>query len=64
MHPFKDNSGQQSVRKEGNVLIRRAEFSDGSSFDARATVSADGNTSVEETTWKSKHGKEIKSKSL
>jgi len=64
MHPFKGSSGQQSVRKEGRVLIRHAEFSDGSSFDARATVSADGNTAVEETTWKSKDGKETKSKSV
>lgn len=60
MHPFENESGEQSVRRDGNVLIRHGEISDGSTFDARDSLSADGNTFTEEMTIKSKDGKEEK----
>ena len=64
MHPFDNESGRQSVRRDGNVLIRHGETSDGSTFDARESLSADGNTVTEEMTIKSKDGKEQKDKSV
>ena len=64
MHPFHNESGRQSVRREGNVLIRHGETSDGSTFDARESLSADGNTVTEEMSIKSKDGKEEKGKSV
>jgi len=61
---FKQEPGKQSVRNEGNALIRHGETPDGSTFDARATLSADGNTVTEEMTMKSKDGKEEKGKTV
>lgn len=69
MHPiFQDGKrvGQQSVtREQDGTLIRHGEDStDGSSFDARDSISPDGNTLTEETTSKSKDGKENRQKSV
>jgi hypothetical protein len=60
MHPFENKSDAQSVRRDGNVLIWHGEISDGSTFDARGSLSTDGNTFTEEMTIKSKDGKEEK----
>jgi hypothetical protein len=50
--------GKESLKRDGDVLLRRGEDpSDGSSFDSRATMSADGNTITDVTTMKSKDGK-------
>jgi hypothetical protein len=64
MRPFENESEWQSVRRDGNALIRHGEISDGSTFDVRDSLSADGNTITEEMTIKSKDGKEVKGKSV
>jgi hypothetical protein len=64
MHSFDNGSGRQSVRREGNVLIRHGETPDGSTFEARESLSADGNTITGEMIIKSKDGKEEKSHSV
>ena len=64
MHPFKGEDVKQSIRKDGNTLIRHGEIPDGSTFDARDTLSEDGNTVTEEMTMKSKDGKEDKGKTV
>jgi hypothetical protein len=50
----------KASRRDGNVLLRHGETSDGSTFDARDSLSADGNTFTEEMTINSKDGKEEK----
>lgn len=63
MHPMMMNGktvGQQSVKKESDgTLVRHGEDStDGSTFDARGSLSPDGKTFTDEITEKSKDGKE------
>jgi hypothetical protein len=67
MHPIietgKSSDSQESAKKDADgTLIRHGESTDGSSFDARATVSADGNTITDQIVGKSKDGKENKAK--
>ena len=68
MRPMMSNGktsvDKMSARKDGDALVRHGENEDGSSFDARATLSSDGNTATEEWTGKSKDGKEMKSKTV
>jgi hypothetical protein len=61
-HPMLLNgkpAGQQSVKKESDgTLVRHGEDStDGSTFDARGSLSPDGKTFTDEITEKSKDGK-------
>ena len=57
--------GKESLKREGDALLRHGEDpSDGSSFDSRATMSADGNTITDVTTMKSKDGKTSKTTSV
>jgi len=57
--------GKQSVKRDGDALLRHGEDStDGMSFDARASMSADGNTMTDVTTMKSKDGETSKTTSL
>jgi hypothetical protein len=50
--------GKESAKRDGDALVRHGEDpKDGSSFDARATVSEDGNTLTDVMTMKSKDGK-------
>lgn len=54
---------KESAKKDGDgALLRHGEEADGSSFDARATLSEDGKTMTDEVTEKSKDGKETKTK--
>jgi hypothetical protein len=67
MHPIvetgKPSDSQESAKKEADgTLVRHGESTDGSSFDARATVSADGKTITDQVVGKSKDGKENKAK--
>jgi hypothetical protein len=55
-------TGKANARKEGHVLVRHGEGTDGSSFDERVTLSSDGNTKTSEWTVKSNDGKETKAK--
>jgi hypothetical protein len=52
MHPVQDAEGhttwQASLRNDHDALIRHMEFPDGGKADARATMSADGNTITDE----------------
>jgi hypothetical protein len=68
MHPVMQNGkeiGQQSAKREDDAtILRHGEDPDGSSFDARDTTSDDGNTISEESTAKSKDGKESTTKTL
>jgi len=67
MHPTTENgkvTGQSSIRKVGDGFVRHGEGTDGSSFDAKATVSSDGDTITVESSAKSKDGKETKQKSV
>lgn len=67
MHPTTENgkvTGKSSIRKVGDGFVRHGENTDGSSFDAKATVSSDGNTITVESIAKSKDGKETKQKTL
>lgn len=67
MHPTTDNgnvTGKSSIRKVRDGFVRHGESTDGSSFDARATVSNDGNTITVEMTARSKDGKETKQKTV
>jgi hypothetical protein len=53
--------GKESLKRDGDALLRHGEDSaSGSSFDARSTLSADGNTITDVTTMKSKDGKTSK----
>ena len=57
--------GQESLKREADALLRHGEDpGDGSSFDSRATMSADGNTITDITTAKSKDGKTSKTTSV
>ena len=57
--------GTESVKRDGDALLRHGQDpSDGSSFDSRATTSADGNTITDVTTMTSKDGKTSKSTSV
>ena len=61
LHPIKaaDGSaiGKESLKKDGDALVRHGEdMADGSSFDARSTMSADGMTITDVLTTKSKGG--------
>jgi hypothetical protein len=63
IHPMMMNGkpvGQQSVKKESDgTIVRHGEDStDGSTFDARGSLSPDGKTFTDEITEKSKDGKE------
>ena len=65
LQPLKGADGQvigkESLKRDGDALLRRGEDpSDGSSFDSRATMSADGNTITDVTTMKSRDGKTSK----
>ena len=65
LQPLKSADGQvvgkESLKRDGDALLRHGEDpSDGSSFDSRATMSADGNTITDVTTMKSKDGKTSK----
>jgi hypothetical protein len=65
LQPLKGADGQvigrESLKRDGDALLRHGEDpSDGSSFDSRATMSADGNTITDVTTMKSKDGKTSK----
>jgi hypothetical protein len=54
-------AGKESVKRDGDTLIRHGENpKDGSSFDARSTLSADGKTITDVVTEKSKDGKTSK----
>jgi hypothetical protein len=69
MHPGLLNgkpAGQQSVRKESDgTIVRHGEDStDGSTFDARGSLSPDGKTFTDEITEKSKDCKESREKQV
>jgi hypothetical protein len=68
MHPVMSNDkeiGKQSAKREDDgSLLRHGEDPDGSSFDALSKLSDDGQTITEESTSKSKDGKESKGKAL
>jgi hypothetical protein len=57
-------AGQQSIEKESDgTLVRHGEDStNGSTFDARSSLSPDGKTFTDEITSKSKDGKESREK--
>jgi hypothetical protein len=53
--------GKESLKRDGDTLLRHGEDPKaGSSFDARSTLSADGNTITDVVTVKSKDGKTSK----
>ena len=53
--------GKESLKRDGDTLLRHGENpNDGSSFDARSSLSADGNTITDVVTVKSKDGKTSK----
>lgn len=57
--------GKESLKREGDALLRHGEDpSNGSSFDSRVTMSADGTTITDVTTVKSKDGKTAKTTSV
>jgi hypothetical protein len=66
MQPVKDSKGQVLGQegliqdKDGALLRRGVDSTDGSSFDARATLSADGNTINDVVSGKTKDGKTSK----
>ena len=66
LQPLKDPKGQvlmqESLKrdKDGALLRHGVDSSDGSSFDGRATLSADGNTITDLVTSKTKDGKTSK----
>jgi hypothetical protein len=67
MHPVveKGKAGtdtQSAKREQDGTLVRHDENSDGSSFDARSTISPDGNTITEAAIEKSKDGKQTNKK--
>jgi hypothetical protein len=63
MQDLKDGNGQAvgktSMKRDGDAFVRRGDLPDGGSFEARATVSADGNTLTDVETDKSKDGKTV-----
>ena len=66
LQPVKDPKGQVLLQesmtrdKEGALLRHGVDSTGGSSFDGRATVSADGNTITDVITSKTKDGKTLK----
>ena len=66
LQPLKDSKGQVLVQesltrdKDGALLRHGEDSTDGSSFDGRATLSADGNTLTDVVTSKSKDGQTLK----
>jgi hypothetical protein len=69
LQPLKGPDGQvigkESLKRDGDALLRHGEDpADGSSFDSRATMSADGNTITDVTTMKAKDGKTSKTTSV
>ena len=69
LQPLKGADGQvmgkESLKREGDALLRHGEDpSNGSSFDSRVTMSADGNTITDVTTVKTKDGKTSKTTSV
>jgi hypothetical protein len=68
MHPVtqkgKKISMQSAKREEDGSLHRHGENPDGTSFDAYAQVSDDGNSITDEMTSKEKDGKELKEKDV
>ena len=52
--------GKESLKRDGEVLLRHGEDPSGGSFDSRGTMSADGSTITDVTTTKSKDGKTSK----
>jgi hypothetical protein len=67
-HPVKGPDGKEmateSLKRDGDALVRHGDGTDGSSFDARDTMSADGNTLTDVVTSKSKDGKTSKQTSV
>ena len=66
MHPtFEEgkSSFSQSAKREGDAIHRHGEW-DGGSFDARMTISPDGNTLVDDIVGVSKDGKKTKEKDV
>jgi hypothetical protein len=62
LQPIKSADGQEigkeSLRRDGDAILRHGEDpAAGTSFDGRATMSADGNTITDVVTTKSKDGK-------
>jgi hypothetical protein len=62
LHPVKDAKGQVLLQESLNrdkqgVWLRHGVEADGASFDARATLSADGNTMTDVINMKAKDGK-------
>ena len=61
MQDLKDADGQaiakQSMKRDGDVMLRHVEVPNVGTFDSRATLSADGNTFTDVETDKSQDGK-------
>jgi hypothetical protein len=51
------DAGKESLKREGDVLIRHGEVPNGPTIDARLTISADGNTFTNVETTKTQDGK-------
>jgi len=49
--------GKESLKREGDVVIRHGEVSNGPTFDGRLTISADGDTFTNVDTTKTQDGK-------
>jgi hypothetical protein len=70
MHPVKDAKGQAIAQeglkqeKDGALLRHGVDSNDGSTFDARSTLSADGNTITDVITSKTKDGKTSKATNI
>ena len=66
LHPVKDSKGQDLMLQEGvtrdkdGAVLRHGVFPTGSTFDGRATLSADGNTITDLITYKTTDGKTSK----
>jgi len=61
MQDLKDGDGQvvgkESMKRDGDAILRHTEFPGLGTFDARGTLSADGNTFTDVSTMKSNDGK-------
>ena len=61
MQDLKDADGQaigkQSMKRDGDVILRHGDVPNVGTFESRATISADGNTFTDVVTAKSKDGK-------
>jgi hypothetical protein len=68
LYPVKSGDGQtigqESMRNEGDVLVRHVESPDGETLDSRATLSADGNTITDDGVGKAADGKAVKTHSV